>query len=433
MALSLCLLLPASVPAAGKIFEVRYPASEVKGELQFGVKYIVWIPDGVKQLRGVIVHQHGCGTGACQGGATAAYDLHWQALAAKHDCALLGPSYEQEDKQNCRLWCDPRNGSAKTFLKSLDDLGAKSKHPELAEVPWCLWGHSGGAFWASIMQTLYPERCVAIWFRSGTAYASWEKGEIEKVTLNEAVYGVPMMLNPGLKEKDDKRFGGLWRASEAMFKAYRAKDAPIGFAADPRTSHECGDSRYLAIPFFDACLKMRLPDKPGKEAKLKVIDVSKGQFAELFGKKTLAASEFKGDKAEAVWLPNAEVAKAYQEYIEVGSVSDKTPPPAPFNIKVTTKDDGVILSWEAKADFESGLRGFIILREGKEIAQVPAKPVGRFGRALFQTMSYHDTPEAPMPKMEFVDKAGKKGEKYEVIAVNSVGLKSKETASKERE
>ena len=41
--------------------------------------------------------------------------LHWQALARKWDCALLGPSYKQGEKQDCHLWCDPRNGSHKTL------------------------------------------------------------------------------------------------------------------------------------------------------------------------------------------------------------------------------------------------------------------------------------------------------------------------------
>jgi 2-keto-4-pentenoate hydratase len=34
-----------------------------------------------------------------------------------------------------------------------------------------------------------------------------------------------------------------------MFKAYRAKGAPIGFAPDPLTSHQCGDQRYAALAF----------------------------------------------------------------------------------------------------------------------------------------------------------------------------------------
>src|SRR4051794_10569630 len=96
-------------------------------ELKIGVTFTLWIPDGVKTLRGVIVHQHGCGSGACKGGATAAYDLHWQALAKKHSCALLGPSYHQDDKQNCRLWCDPRNGSGKAFLRALDHFARETK------------------------------------------------------------------------------------------------------------------------------------------------------------------------------------------------------------------------------------------------------------------------------------------------------------------
>ena len=256
--------LLSSAAAAGTFLEVSYPASAQPGQLQLGVTYTLWIPDGVATVRGIIVHQHGCGPGACQGGATAAYDLHWQALAKKWDCALLGPSYHQEDKQNCRLWCDPRNGSHKTFLKAIAEFAAKSNHPELDEVPWCLWGHSGGGFWASIMQTMYAERIVAIWFRSGTALPAWEKGEIPEPEIPEAAYAIPMVCNPGTKEKEHERFNRAWSGCLAMFKQYRARGAPIGFAPDPRTAHECGDSRYLAIPFFDACPTSRWAGSAGR-------------------------------------------------------------------------------------------------------------------------------------------------------------------------
>ncbi len=94
-------LLALSARGAGMIQEVHYPPSDKAGELAYGVTYRLWVPDGVKTLRGVIVHQHGCGAGACQGGMTAADDLHWQALARKWDCALIGPSYEQKDGQDC--------------------------------------------------------------------------------------------------------------------------------------------------------------------------------------------------------------------------------------------------------------------------------------------------------------------------------------------
>lgn len=436
MAGALCALAVSSRAASapvGSYYEVTYPPSAQAGDLQLGVTYTVWVPPGVKTLRGVLVHQHGCGSGACKGGETAAYDLHWQALARKWDCALLGPSYHQEDQQNCRLWCDPRNGSRAAFLRALRELGAKSGHPELERAPWCLWGHSGGGFWASLMQTLDPERVVAIWFRSGTAYSTWEKGEIPKPEIPAAALRIPMMGNPGAKEKDDPRFNGAWTGTMAMFRAYRAQGAPIGFAPDPRTAHECGDSRYLAIPFFDACLAMRLPAKPG--GPLKPVDPGKGWLAPLLGDQARPAAEFAGKAEETVWLPNERVAKAWSEYVRTGAVSDRTPPPAPADVKVSRKAGGAEITWNAEADFESGLQGFLIQRDGQDLARLPEMAAGRFGRPLFQRMSYHDTPERPLPEMRFTDPDAKPGEKhaYRVIAVNSAGLRSEPSRAVEVE
>lgn len=420
-------LLPTLALAADSYVSVEYPASDKPGELIYGVTYTAWIPDGVKTIRGVIVHQHGCGKGACEGGATAAYDLHWQALARKWDCALLGPSYHQEEGQDCRKWCDPRNGSEKAFLRALNDLAAKAGHPELAKAPWCLWGHSGGGFWASLMQVAHPERIVAIWFRSGTAFSTWEKGEIPKPEIPAAAMDIPMMCNPGAKENGDKRFNGAWTGTLAMFQAYRAKGAPIGFAPDPLTSHQCGDSRYLAIPFFDACLELRLPEQ-GKEAAaaLRKVDVAKGWLAPLLGTSAQPASEYQGKVEEASWLPDAHVARHWSEYVKTGATTDTTPPPAPQEVIAVAVEKGVRISWTAIADFESGLQQFIILRDGKEVGKVPEKPVGKFGRPLFQSMSYHDTPEKPLPEMIFIDTSGeaKSAAAYQVIAVNGVGLTS---------
>src|ERR1041384_3583717 len=119
-------------------YRVRYEASTNQGMLAFPVNYTVWVPPGVKSLRGLIVHQHGCGEGSCKSGLTGAFDLHWQALAKKHGCALLAPAYEQPEKANCQMWCDPRNGSDAAFRRCLVDLGAQAGHPELARVPWAL-------------------------------------------------------------------------------------------------------------------------------------------------------------------------------------------------------------------------------------------------------------------------------------------------------
>lgn len=416
--LSLFLFMPVLLHGAGAYFKVEYPPSEKEGELAYGVTYTLWLPDGVKHVRGVIVHQHGCGTSACKGGLTAAYDLHWQALAARHDCALMGPSYHMPEGGECRKWCDPRNGSEKAFLNSLGDFAKQTGHAELATAPWALWGHSGGGFWSSLMLTLHPERIAAIWFRSGSAFYVWEKGDIPKPALAPAVYDVPLCFNGGLKEEQDKRHGPARVGDRAMFKAWRAQGAPAGFARDPRTGHECGDSRYLAIPFLDACLRLRLPAEGGKLRPVKAAD---GWLSEMDAGGAAKAADFKGDLETAAWMPTRELVKLRAEYIRTGATEDTTTPPAPTDVQVK---DGVV-TWQAEADFESGLRQFIIYRDGKEIGRVPEEPKGRFGRPLFQTMSYHDTPEQPLPEMKFADPdPAKDAAAYRVVSVNSVGMAS---------
>ncbi|MHB8524249.1 MAG: alpha/beta hydrolase, partial [Limisphaerales bacterium] len=164
-----------STHGAGQYLKVDYPASTATNELQVAVTYTLWIPDGVKTIRGIIVHQHGAGTTASIEGSTAASDLHWQALAKKWDCALWGSSYHVQNERidtspgASELWFDPRNGSAKTFLKALGEFAVQAGHAEIDKVPWALWGHSGGGIWADVMTALHPDRVAAVWMRSGSS------------------------------------------------------------------------------------------------------------------------------------------------------------------------------------------------------------------------------------------------------------------------
>src|SRR5882724_6512901 len=447
---ALCALgLASSMVAAGQYLKVDYPASTASNELQVAVTYTLWLPEGVSRFRGIIVHQHGAGTTASIEGSTAAYDLHWQALAKKWDCALLGPSYHVQNEKidtspgASELWFDPRNGSEKTFLKALGEFAVKAGHAEIDKVPWALWGHSGGGIWADVMTALHPGRVAAVWMRSGSSLMFLSHPEFTDHTVPAAVYRIPMMTNPGVKEKPKQpppepdtrtaaeKIKGPWLGNIATFKEYRAHGGLIGFAPDPRTGHECGDSRYLAIPFLDACLAARLPDKGNKDQTLKPMDASKAWLAPLFGDEAVPAAEFKGNANEAVWLPNETVAKAWMEYVKTGAASDTTPPPRPFNVTASSKGEQRIeITWNAEADFESGIQEFIVMRDGHELAKVPEKPIGKFGRPLFQSMTYHDTPSQPMPEMRYIDASASPEEKhnYSIITVNSVGLQSEPSA-----
>jgi pimeloyl-ACP methyl ester carboxylesterase len=406
-------------------YRVRYEAKQA-GELIFPVNYTIWMPPGVTSVRGVIVHQHGCGEGSCKSGLTGAFDLHWQALAKKHDCALLAPSYEQPDKADCQMWCDPRNGSAAAFQKCLVDLGAKSGHPELSKVPWALWGHSGGGHWAGGMVLTHPERVAAAWLRSGVPLlkANPDRSTIKTHTVPEAALQVPMMCNPGTKEGvtvKEGRFAGVWPANEEFFNAVRGQGGLVGVAVDPLTAHECGNARYLAIPWLDACLSVRLPKNSGDP--LQAMPTDDVWLAPLLGSEAVPAAKFTSAANQAVWLPNAAVAKAWVHYVKDTQISDTTPPPAPTNLRVNGKE----LAWDAEADLESGIASFIIERDGQVIGTVPEQPKNPFGRPIFQGLQYSDTPAMPLVKMTFTDAKAEAGKQhdYRVTAVNTAGLKSK--------
>jgi pimeloyl-ACP methyl ester carboxylesterase len=408
-------------------YRVRYEASTKPGDLIFPANFTVWIPAGVKTLRGVIVHQHGCGEGSCKSGLTGAFDLHWQALAKKHDCALLGPSYEQPQKADCQMWCDPRNGSDAAFQKALIDLGAKAGHPELATAPWALWGHSGGGHWAGGMTLLHPDRVAAAWLRSGVPLLepNPKRATIKPHTLTAAALKVPIMCNPGTKEGvtvKDGRFSSVWPANETFLTGVRSQGGLIGVSIDPLTAHECGNQRYMAIPWLDACLSARLPRKAG--GTLKPMPTKGAWLAATFlGKKAVPAGKFSGDKATSIWLPNKAIAKAWMSYVKDTAVPDTTAPPAPTNVQV----NGSTLTWNAEADLESGLAHFIIERDGQLLAKTPDQGKNRYGRDIFQGLQYSDTPTQPLVEMRFVDAKAKAGKahKYRVIAVNTAGLKSK--------
>lgn len=436
--LSWVLIVASSVPAPAQeppydvrppvkppFYRVRYEASSEAGGLIFPVTYTAWVPPDVRHIRGVIVHQHGCGEGSCKSGLTGAHDLHWQALARKHDCALVAPSYEQPEKADCQMWCDPRNGSGAAFQRALADLGQMAGHPELVTVPWALWGHSGGGHWAGGMTLLQPDRVVAAWLRSGVPLleADEKRPTIKPHVLADGTLSVPIMCNPGTQEGVtvmDGRFKVVWPANKAFFKAIRSRGGLIGVAVDPKTAHECGNQRYLAIPWLDACLAARLPRADG--ATLEPMPTAEAWLAPIEGGTAVPAAKTSGDPLESGWLPNAVIARKWSQYVTDTAVADDSPPPAPTNVRVAGNE----LTWDAVADLESGLAGFIIERDGERLENRPAPGKNPFGRDVFQGLQYSDTPLFPLVPLRYIDEtaSGDRQHQYVVIAVNTAGLES---------
>ena len=411
------------------------PETPVEGKLAMDAEWRIWIPSDVKTLRGVVVHQHGCGTGSGDGGRTAVYDWHWQALARKHDCALIAVSYRQGDLA-CELWCDPRNGSAQSFLDALDYFAEVSGRPELTRVPWALWGHSGGGQWVGSMCSLYPKRIAGAWLRSGCPDTVAKT--FDELPMNDDVRNVPMMLNLGKYEFD---FGIVWGSCWPYFGKMRAQGAKIGLIMDPKTHHETGSSRYPAIRFLDDCLTARLPDEAGSDALRPTPEGFVLPIEQITDKEICAddvvknpekpdgnydAAERREFMKDGVWLPNKEYVDVWRKYSVDCTFDDTTNPPEPTDVTV---DKNGTLKWKCRADIESGLRTFIIYCDGEEIAKTPTAPCVN-SRETFQGVMYSDTPDFSLPEPTFTIENYDPERSYSVAAENTNGLRSEKVVAK---
>src|SRR3546814_10385059 len=69
--------------------------------------YALFVPEGIDTVRGVFVHQHGCGMEGR--GVSTAYDVQYQAFAKKWGLAIVGPDLYY--KSGCYEWRDHQSGS----------------------------------------------------------------------------------------------------------------------------------------------------------------------------------------------------------------------------------------------------------------------------------------------------------------------------------
>jgi hypothetical protein len=154
----------------------------------------------------------------------------------------------------------------------------------------------------------------------------------------------------------------------------------------------------------------------------------KAWLAPILSGEAVTAASFVGDPLKAAWFPGEAIARAWMQYVKDTAVSDTTAPPAPTLVRLKDR----VLTWECQADLESGLAGFIIERDGQFLANVPEQAKNAFGRPLFQNLQYSDTPSQPLVAMQYTDTETEAGKEhsYQIIAINTAGLKSNPSAAK---
>jgi pimeloyl-ACP methyl ester carboxylesterase len=366
------------------------------------VEYEMWLPENVKNIKGIILHQHGCGESAFKSGRNAFKDPQWRALAKKWDFALMGSSYESA--KDCFDWINPEEGSYSTFIKGIAEIANLSNHKEIKEVPWILWGHSGGGHWSYKMVLQHPEKILCAVLKS----PAWT--DTSSLGLQ-----VPILCLLGIQESYDVYSSLVWFPAISAMKYRIIKNAPVCIAPDPTAGHESADSRMLAISFIDEILLLRSAEGTTK------IDKRNQCFIDLDNFKLTKPLTDSAYKDRGNWFPDKQFAAKWSEFVKTGKVTDRTPPlKAPFN--VTTRTDGTktIIEWKADADIESGFSGFRIYRNDTLIN-------GDFYASQWDFKTdYHDNPIMTYDKFEYTDSntTKKRAYKYEVSIVNQAGLES---------
>jgi hypothetical protein len=332
---------------------------------------------------------------------------------------LLAPKFiSGGNAKVCVNWYNPANGSDPVFLDMLDTLAIKANHPEIKTIPWALWGHSGGSLWVTAITGKYPQR-VAVAVAEACGF------DISNV---DAALKVPMLHHNGIQDlcynnavivAKGRERGALWaHAVNPVVKS-------------PMDGHQVHDLRFLAIPWIDACLGMRLPEKPG-EAKLRDINNQNTWLADTATKKIAPETSFSGNRAAAYWFPNQNIAKKWVQYMANGEIVDNTPPPIPYDLSATYTDNKLTLKWNAASDLESGIKTFIIYRNGSELQTLQYKTKSRFSNQTgYQRWNDGDQPSPiPAPEMTFTDTTANNKDTYtyQVSNVNWSDKTSKKSA-----
>jgi pimeloyl-ACP methyl ester carboxylesterase len=378
----------------GRYLQVSVPPSPLDGYL--AADFRIWIPHDVPTLRGAIVKVHGCGDAAAQTGLDHANDFQWQALAAKHQFALIGAKFPTGNKP-CEYWALINNGSSDAFLTALATVATQSHHPELAGVPWVLWGHSGGADWSAQMLQQYPDRTIAVVAVRGGAFTL--------LGTDANLANIPVLFALGAQDKVAVK--ETHTLPRQVFDRYRRRDAPWALAIAAGAGHETGDTRLLAIPYLDVILTQRLPP----DNKLRPIDKSQGWLGNLATHNIAPIDRFADDRLSAVWLPDENTAHQWQQYITTGKIHSTRAPMAPTALTATRiASTTALLTWQYPPDLAHGLPSFRIYRDRQAIGTVTG-----------QGHDFGDAAAPPHIVLEFQDRNAQADASYSVGAINQLG------------
>ncbi len=279
--------------------EVRYDGTFYDFRAANGIQQIkMWVPPTDETLRGVLFHGNPGGYGDTR---DIPRDRRLQDYAVRHNFAIIGVTSFPGGQVYPRL--------AGVIVRAMEDWAALGHHPEIAHLPFIARGSSNAGITAYSLACYVPERMICFTPNVGPRYNPGRPPE-------EALL-VPALMHIG---PTDRFFPDGVEQTRELFAAVRPEGARWAWDAEKDKGHEIGHIDPVDMKYYESAIRMRLPagaDAAEGPVTLRTIPEEDGWLADPTswdsGLTHIAPwDEYEGDRAAAVWLPDADTAYLYR-------------------------------------------------------------------------------------------------------------------------
>ena len=261
----------------------------------------LWIPPGVKELRGLVVKPADA--------SVSAKETIWSTPMRSWGFGEVGMMLDNVNKGGGR-----ETHLAKTLVPVLTDLAAKTGHPELPNLPIVSLGMSKGGGWAAAMCRLNADRAIGY-----VSVCGWMGGDVSKADASYlkipglfAIGSVPDGFH--MLESIDREYVPAMKLGDVDWTC--ALQWGAGHAWLKPTSAYC-------ITYLDQVIKLRLPDGASAlQGVPKLNDIAwdtgwAGDRSTWDSACPVISSlkEFKGDRSNLVWQPNCYLAYVWRAFM----------------------------------------------------------------------------------------------------------------------
>jgi len=241
-------------------------------------------------------------------------DEEWCASARRTRSAMLYCEFEAGEIHE--------NGYGASMLKACDRFAAELDRPELTHAPFVLWGHSMGGRVVQDFARYMPSRVLG--FHIALRAFAGPEAFMREGPDSMRIPALYLMGENDNTPTDIREHFVRARANGSPRAWIRLKGQehwPRGMSMEEdRTSDEdwrAWMANDVVIPWTEAMIRLRLPgDADPCEGPITLLDpvIEQGWLGNTETGRIAACAEFEGDKSQASWFPDEEVARAWAGY-----------------------------------------------------------------------------------------------------------------------